>query len=53
MRLGILTSHPIQYYAPWFRHLAQQVDLQVFFAHRQDAAGQGKAEFNQARSVKK
>ena len=45
LRLGILTSHPIQYYAPWFRQLAQQVDLQVFFAHRQDATGQAAAGF--------
>lgn len=41
MRLGILTSHPIQYYSPWFRALANQVDLEVFYAHRPDAAQQG------------
>lgn len=31
-RLAIVVSHPIQYYAPWFRHLAKQpwLDLQVF-----------------------
>ncbi len=48
MRLGILTSHPIQYQAPWFRALAKEVDLQVFFAHRQSAAEQGKAGFGVA-----
>ena len=48
MRLGILTSHPIQYQAPWFRGLAQVVDLEVFFAHRQSAVEQGKAGFGVA-----
>jgi hypothetical protein len=40
MRLGILTSHPIQYRVPWFRALAKTLDLEVFFAHRQTAAEQ-------------
>ena len=44
-RLGILTSHPIQYYAPWFRHLAQRMDINVFYAHRQNGAGQAAAGF--------
>jgi glycosyltransferase involved in cell wall biosynthesis len=48
MRLGILTSHPIQYQAPWFRALAQVADVEVFFAHRQSAAEQGQAGFGQA-----
>jgi glycosyltransferase involved in cell wall biosynthesis len=48
MRLGILTSHPIQYHAPWFRALAKETDLQVFFAHRQSPAEQGKAGFGVA-----
>jgi glycosyltransferase involved in cell wall biosynthesis len=32
-KLGVITSHPIQYHAPWFRHLAQerQIDLKVFY----------------------
>jgi glycosyltransferase involved in cell wall biosynthesis len=34
VRVGILNSHPIQYHAPWFRGLAKELDLQVFFAHR-------------------
>jgi len=41
LRLGILTSHPIQYQAPWFRALAQVLDLQVFFAHRPTPNEQG------------
>ena len=44
-RLAIVTSHPIQYQAPWFRALAQATDLEVFFCHRQDAAGQAAAGF--------
>lgn len=43
MRIGILTSHPIQYQAPLFRALAKEVDLTLYFAHRQTAAGQAKA----------
>jgi glycosyltransferase involved in cell wall biosynthesis len=27
IRLAVVASHPIQYYAPWFRQLAQQPDL--------------------------
>lgn len=32
-RLAIVTSHPIQYYAPWFRSLAamERFDLKVFY----------------------
>lgn len=32
-RLAIVCSHPVQYYAPWFRHLAQNLraDLRVFY----------------------
>lgn len=28
-KLAIITSHPIQYYAPWFRHLAGTTDFSV------------------------
>jgi glycosyltransferase involved in cell wall biosynthesis len=30
-RLAIVTTHPIQYYAPVFKLLAQQIDLMVFY----------------------
>lgn len=43
LRLGIMTSHPIQYQAPLFRALAARVDLEVFFAHRQEPEGQAAA----------
>jgi glycosyltransferase involved in cell wall biosynthesis len=31
-RLAIVTTHPVQYYAPWFRHLADRsgLDVRVF-----------------------
>jgi glycosyltransferase involved in cell wall biosynthesis len=41
MRVGILVSHPIQYYSPWFRALAKRVDLHVFYAHKPTAEQQG------------
>jgi len=44
-RLAVVTSHPIQYQAPWFRALAKVTDLEVFFCHRQDPAGQAAAGF--------
>jgi glycosyltransferase involved in cell wall biosynthesis len=33
IKLAIITSHPIQYYAPWFRHLAEatELDIKVFY----------------------
>ena len=48
MRLAILTSHPIQYYAPIFRALAQHVDLQVFYAHQVTPEQQAQAGFSEA-----
>lgn len=44
-KLGVLVSHPIQYLSPWFRYLAGRLDLEVFYAHRQDAHAQGQAGF--------
>jgi glycosyltransferase involved in cell wall biosynthesis len=28
-KLAIITSHPIQYYAPWFRYLVQETDIEI------------------------
>jgi glycosyltransferase involved in cell wall biosynthesis len=44
-RLAILVSHPIQYLPPWFRALASRVDLQVYYALRQNRNQQAKAGF--------
>ena len=48
MRLGVLATHPIQYHAPLYRELARRLDLHVYFAHRQTAAGQAAAGFGVA-----
>ena len=42
-RLGVLLTHPVQYYAPLFRTLAARddVDLTVYYAHRPSAEEQG------------
>ncbi len=45
MRLAILASHPVQYYAPLFRSLACQVDLTVFYAHKASQNDQATAGF--------
>lgn len=43
MRVAFVASHPIQYQAPIFRHLAcrADIDFQVMFAMMPDAAAQG------------
>ena len=45
LRLGILVSHPIQYYSPWFRALSKRLDVEVFYCHKQDSTGQATAGF--------
>jgi glycosyltransferase involved in cell wall biosynthesis len=42
-RLLVIATHPIQYQAPWFRHLAQceRLHLEVAFLDMPDAAQQG------------
>jgi glycosyltransferase involved in cell wall biosynthesis len=47
-RVAIVVTHPIQYYAPWYRALARVVDLEVFFCHRQTSEGQAAAGFGVA-----
>ena len=44
-RLASVTTHPIQYYAPWFRYLTQFYELDVLYLYCQDAQGQSKAGF--------
>src|SRR6185312_14886070 len=46
-RLAILTTHPIQYHATWFRQLAQHADLEidVLYCHNATAAEQASAGF--------
>lgn len=42
-RLAIVTTHPVQYYAPLYRTLAATpgMEVEVFFAHRPTASEQG------------
>ena len=47
MRLAIVASHPVQYYAPLYRELARHLDMTVFYAHRDTAADQARAGFGQ------
>jgi glycosyltransferase involved in cell wall biosynthesis len=46
-RLAIVTTHPIQYHAPWFRALARhpEIDLEVFYCHQATPQDQAKAGF--------
>ena len=41
--LGVLVTHPVQYFSPLFRHLAAQpgLDLTVYYAHRPTPEEQG------------
>ncbi len=48
MRLAVLISHPIQYYAPIFRALAARCDLQVFFGQQLNPNQQKSAGFGTA-----
>jgi glycosyltransferase involved in cell wall biosynthesis len=48
LRLAVLASHPVQYYGPLFRRLAQRVDLTVLFAHRATPQDQARAGFGTA-----
>lgn len=48
LKLGVLTSHPIQYQVPLFRELARRCNLHVFFAHQQTAQAQAAAGFGVA-----
>ena len=46
-RLAILSTHPIQYHAPWFRGLAAHPDLDVhvYFCHKATPPEQARAGF--------
>lgn len=46
-KLGILATHPIQYYVPWYQALAKhpEIELGVFYCHRQTPEGQAGAGF--------
>ncbi len=41
IKIGILSTHPIQYYAPIFELLAKKADLSVYYCHKPDNFQQG------------
>lgn len=45
--IGILATHPIQYYIPWYRAMSVHPDisLKVFYCYRQTTAGQAQGGF--------
>lgn len=47
-RLALISTHPIQYHAPWFRALADHpgIDLEVLYCHRATPQEQASAGFN-------
>ena len=47
-KLAIVVSHPIQYYAPLFSKLAEQIELKVFYCHRPTPTEIGKDGFGKA-----
>ncbi|MBC8010671.1 MAG: glycosyltransferase family 4 protein [Burkholderiales bacterium] len=49
-RLAVVVSHPIQYYAPWFRHLAAHapLDLRVFYLSDHGVRARTDAQFGAA-----
>jgi glycosyltransferase involved in cell wall biosynthesis len=49
-KLAIITSHPIQYNAPWFRHIAAEsgIDLKVFYLWDFGVTNRVDAGFDQA-----
>lgn len=49
-KIAIISSHPIQYYAPWFRYLTSEtdIDLKVFYLWDFGISEQVDSGFNQA-----
>jgi glycosyltransferase involved in cell wall biosynthesis len=45
MRLAIISSHPIQYYAPWFKYMSSILDVHVFYMQESKKQGSAKGEF--------
>lgn len=47
-KLGILSSHPIQYYSPIYKALSSHpdIELKVYYCHNQTASDQSDAGFN-------
>lgn len=48
IRLAVVISHPIQYYAPWFRRLAAEFALRVFYLSDHGVTARPDAQFGTA-----
>lgn len=50
MRLGIVSTHPIQYHSPWYRYIVGHApfEIEVLYCHRATAADQAAAGFGVA-----
>ena len=44
-KLGIVVSHPIQYYSPLFRYLAKYIDIEVFYCFQPSPHQVGRSGF--------
>lgn len=49
-KLGIVSTHPIQYHSPWYRYIVENAsfDIEVLYCHRATAADQAAAGFGVA-----
>jgi len=45
MKLAIVTSHPIQYYAPWFKYMSKLINIHVFYMHDESENERHKGDF--------
>jgi len=45
LRVGVLATHPVQYYVPWYREMSKAIDVSVFYCQRQTPDAQGGAGF--------
>lgn len=47
-KLAIISSHPIQYYAPLFKELSREIELKVFYCYNPNADEIGKEGFGES-----
>lgn len=45
-KFGVLDTHPIQYHAPFYRRLASELELEVWYCCEQTSRGQAKGGFD-------
>ena len=45
MKLAIVSTHPIQYYTPWFKYISTFIELHVFYMHNESASERAAGDF--------